>query len=70
MKIRHLVNTGKTNPKRTQSKPIKAKTNPIKANKMPKQTQYKPKQSQLKPISKAKNAAKSLTKSMELAGND
>ncbi len=34
--IGHLV---KTNPKRTQSKPIKA-------NKMPKQTQYKAKQSQ------------------------
>jgi len=32
----HLVNAGKTNPKRTQSKPIKA-------SEMPKQSQYKPK---------------------------
>ena len=39
MKIGHLVNAGKTNPIRTQSKPIKA-------NKMPKQTQYEPKQTQ------------------------
>jgi len=39
MKKGHLVNAGKTNPKRTQ-------TNPIKANKMPKQTQYEPNQTQ------------------------